>query len=475
MQEPCMSAARMRRCCGRTGGMRRCTACRRTLRCATMPSRPEANPVSRQRTIAYLVKAWPRLSETFILNEIVSLERRGVPIRIFSTKEPDTGPAHSEIAQVRAEVTYLALRQHWKQAAVANLRGLGRQPRRYLHVLFEVTERAIRQRRFAALKHFFKAAYLADILRYKPADHLHAHFASAPTMVAMFTHQLCGIPYSFTAHAKDIYVAPPAVCKLERARAVVTCTQYNRRFLMDQFGPLCDGKVHCIYHGLDPSRFKFRLSGRDSGEPLILSVARLVEKKGLADLITAAAMLRDRGRSFRLEIVGDGPLRHTLEAQVEQLGLGDRVALPGAQSHDLVRRAYQRAAVFALPCVIASNGDRDGIPNVLLEAMASGVPVVSTPVSGIPELVESGVDGLLVPPNNPARLAGAIDRLLASREFRESLARAARAKIGSSFSLDASAERLLAVFAEPKQEEHPCFGLNAAVAGGRSVPFAEGK
>ena len=287
--------------------------------------------MSRQRTIAYLVKAWPRLSETFILNEIVSLERRGVPIGIFSTKEPDTGLAPSEIAQVRAEVTYLALRQHWKQAAVANLRGLGRQPRRYLHVLFEVTERAIRQRRFAALKHFFKAAYLADILRYKPADHLHAHFASAPTMVAMFTHQLCGIPYSFTAHAKDIYVAPPAVCKLERARAVVTCTQYNRRFLMDQFGPLCDGKVHCIYHGLDTSRFRFRLSGKaDSGEPLILSVARLVEKKGLADLITAAAMLRDRGRSFRLEIVGDGPLRHTLEVQVERLGLGDRVALPGA-------------------------------------------------------------------------------------------------------------------------------------------------
>src|SRR5437867_10547789 len=131
-QEPWVSAARMRRCCGRTGGMRPCTACRRTLRCATMPSRPEASPVSRQRTIAYLVKAWPRLSETFILNEIVSLERRGVPIRIFSTKEPDTGPAHAEIAQVRAEVTYLTLRQHWKQAAVANLRGLGREPRRYL-------------------------------------------------------------------------------------------------------------------------------------------------------------------------------------------------------------------------------------------------------------------------------------------------------------------------------------------------------
>ncbi|HEY6210468.1 MAG TPA: glycosyltransferase [Gemmatimonadales bacterium] len=420
--------------------------------------------MSPERTIAYLVKAWPRLSETFILNEIVSLERRGVPIRIFSTKVADTGPAHAEIAQVRAEVTYLALRQHWKQAALANLRGLGREPRRYLQVLFEVTERAIRQRRFAPLKHFFKAAYLADILRYKPADHLHAHFASAPTMVAMFTHQLCGIPYSFTAHAKDIYVAPPAVSKLERARAVVTCTLYNRRFLMDQFGTLCDGKVHCIYHGLDTSRFRFSLSGRaDSGEPLILSVARLVEKKGLADLITAAAMLRDRGRSFRLQIVGDGPLRHVLEAQVKRLGLGGRVALPGAQSHDLVRRAYQRAAVFALPCVIASNGDRDGIPNVLLEAMASGVPVISTPVSGIPELIESGVDGLLVPPNSPPRLAETLDLLLASQGLRERLACAARAKIESSFSLETSAERLLAVFAlvtgESPSDGRPSLGL----------------
>lgn len=420
--------------------------------------------MSPERTIAYLVKAWPRLSETFILNEIVSLERRGVPIRIFSTKVADTGPAHAEIAQVRAEVTYLALRQHWKQAALANLRGLGREPRRYLQVLFEVTERAIRQRRFAPLKHFFKAAYLADILRYKPADHLHAHFASAPTMVAMFTHQLCGIPYSFTAHAKDIYVAPPAVSKLERARAVVTCTLYNRRFLMDQFGTLCDGKVHCIYHGLDTSRFRFSLSGRaDSGEPLILSVARLVEKKGLADLITAAAMLRDRGRSFRLQIVGDGPLRHALEAQVKRLGLGGRVALPGAQSHDLVRRAYQRAAVFALPCVIASNGDRDGIPNVLLEAMASGVPVISTPVSGIPELIESGVDGLLVPPNSPPRLAETLDLLLASQGLRERLACAARAKIESSFSLETSAERLLAVFAlvtgESPSDGRPSLGL----------------
>jgi glycosyltransferase involved in cell wall biosynthesis len=270
----------------------------------------------------------------------------------------------------------------------------------------------------------------------------------------MFTHRLSGIPFSFTAHAKDIFVSDPDSfpVKLEEARALITCTQYNRDFLSKQYGALCDGKLHCIYHGLDVSQFKFTLRRNvETDEPLILSVARLVEKKGLGDLMAAAAILRRRGRIFQVEIIGSGPQREALQAQAKQLGLADQVRLLGAQAHETVCLAYQRASVFALPCVIASNGDRDGIPNVLLEAMASGVPVVSTPVSGIPELIESGVDGLLVPPNDPAALAEAIDKLLASQELRESLARAARAKIESSFSLDASAERLLALFSGGEQ------------------------
>ena len=426
------------------------------------------------RNIAYIVKAWPRLSETFILNEIISLEQRGVPIRIFSVREPDAGPSHSKVAQVRAKVTYLALRPHWKQTVAANLRVLCRQPRRYLWVLLRaVTLRMVRHRRFAPPWHFFEAAHLADILFREPADHLHAHFASMPTRVALLTHRLSGIPFTFTAHAKDIYVSDPDTfrVKLEGARAVVTCTQYNRDFLSKRYGPLCDGKVHCIYHGLDVSQFNFNSSAKvDSAEPVILSVARLVEKKGLGDLIAAADILRRRGRVFQVEIIGSGPQRGTLQAQAERLGLTDRVRLFGAQAHETVCLAYQRASVFALPCVIASNGDRDGIPNVLPEAMASGVPVVTTSVSGVPELIESGVDGLLVPPNDPAALAEAIDKLLASQELRENLARAARAKIESSFSLDASAERLLALFGEP---EHPHLDRNAAVAAGPSVPFAE--
>jgi len=435
--------------------------------------------LSNQRTIAYIVKAWPRLSETFILNEIISLEQRGVPIHIFSVREPDSGPSHKKVTQVRAKVTYLALRPHWKQAVAANLRLVWRQPARYLRVLFQaITGRVSRFHRFGPPWHFFEAAYLVDTLSRSPADHLHAHFASTPTRVALFAHKLSGIPYTFTAHAKDIFAGDLEAfrVKLEGARAVVTCTQYNRDFLSKQYGPLCDGKLHCIYHGLDISQFKFSLFKRDeAGEPVILSVARLIEKKGLEDLIIAADILRRRGRTFKVEIIGTGPLRNPLKAHAQRLGLADRVSLVGAQAHDAVCLAYQRASVFVLPCVVAANGDRDGIPNVLLEAMASGVPVVSTPVSGIPELVASGANGILVPPHDARSLADAIEELLASRELSERLARAARTKLESSFSLEASADELLAIFRGAESKKQSQNDFSAAVPDQRTAAAFSGR
>jgi len=429
------------------------------------------------RNVAYIVKAWPRLSETFVLNEIISLEQRGVHIRIFSVKEPDPGPSHSKISQVRAKVTCLAFATHWKQVVPANLRLFWRRPGRYLRVLLQaLTSMVIRRHRLALPRHFFEAGYLVDILSRSPAGHLHAHFASTPTLIALYTHRLSGIPYTFTAHAKDIYLSDPHVfsVKLQEAQAVVTCTQYNHSYLSKQYGMLCDGKVRSIYHGLDVLQFNFREPAKvGSGTPVILSVARLVEKKGLSNLIAAADILRRHGCLFHLEIIGSGPQREALKAQAKRLGLAERVKLSGAQPHDAVCFAYQRASVFVLPCVVASDGDRDGIPNVLLEAMASGVPVISTPISGIPELIESGRDGLLVPSNDPAALAAAIEALLASQELRERLASAARAKIETSFSLDASAERLLALFAAP--EHHLSRELNAEVPARRYAPFAEGQ
>src|ERR1700730_15228765 len=267
-------------------------------------------------TVGYVVSSWPRLSETFILNEVIAVEQSGVSLRIFSTKEPNGEPVHARVAQVRASVTCLSLRGHRRSALQANLRLLFKRPLRYCRALLQAT----RYRRWSTIRRFFQAGYLADELLQEPVAHLHAHFAHAPALVAMFTHQLTGIPYTFTAHANDIYVrTPPELLRAEAqsARAVITCTEYNLRYLSSQIGPTSDVKLHCIYHGLDLSQFEFTCPRTfDPGPPVVLSVARLVEKKGLNDLIVAAGILRRRGRCFRMEIIGDGPLRQALEAQL---------------------------------------------------------------------------------------------------------------------------------------------------------------
>ena len=416
-----------------------------------------------QLAIAYIVKAWPRLSETFILNEIVGLERRGVSIRIFSVKDPNPGPIHDRVAMVRAKVTYLSLRSHWTSALAANFRSLRRRPGRYVRTLLMAMVKVLSHRRrhrgtpalglraLAAVRHFLEAGYVADALFGQPERHLHAHFASSPALVALLTSRITGVPYTVTAHAKDIYVSHPddLRAKLREARAVVTCTEYNRQHLLSRYPRECGGKLFRVYHGLDASLFRCAPSHtppREPQEAVILSVARLVEKKGLDDLLAAVEILRLRGRRLRLEIIGTGPLRETLKAQAKHLGLEDRVKLLGAQPYEAVCRAYQRASVFALPCRVAADGDRDGIPNVLLEAVASGVPVVSTPVSGIPELIECDRSGLLVEPNNPDMLADALDRVLQSPELRAALTQAARAKLEAHFSLDHCSARLLALF-----------------------------
>lgn len=402
----------------------------------------------KKNVVGYIVSAWPRLSETFILNEVLAVERLGVPLRIYSIKDPGPAPVHKKVGQVRAPMECLAEARHWKPAVGPSLRLLARRPVRYVRTLFE----AARHRGADTRRRFLQAVCLADALDREPVTHLHAHFANAPAVVAMFVHQLTGIPYTFTAHAKDIYVkTPPKLLRAEiqRARAVVTCTEYNWRYLRTQAGPDSHAKVHRIYHGLDLSEFQFSLPGRSNGaDPVILSVARLVEKKGLGDLIEAADILRRRGRGFRIEIIGDGPLRGALEERVAERGLQERIRLLGAQPHSAVRQAYARAAAFALPCVVASDGDRDGIPNVLLEAMASGVPVISTKVSGIPELIEPDREGMLIPPNSPEDLAKALERLLTDPELSGRLARAAREKIEKAFSVEENCRRLLDVFRE---------------------------
>src|SRR5712691_2786243 len=397
-------------------------------------------------TVGYVVSTWPRLSQTFVLTEVVALERSGVQLRIFSVKDPGGEPVHAKVAQVQAEVTYLSFRGSWRRIVRANLRLALELPWRYTRALMH----AIAYGRVGVVRRFLQAAYLAYLLRREPVEHLHAHFATAPTLLAMFASELTGIPYTFTAHARDIYVDTQRKLlrkQIEQARAVVTVSQYNRQYLKDLIWPSSGGKVHCIYNGLDLADFDFRWPRMvDPGPPVILSVARLIPKKGLEDLIEAAAILKQLGRAFRVEIIGNGPLRNELENRAKQLGLVDCVEFKGPQPQESVSSAYQRASIFALPCVVTEDGDRDGIPTVVLEAMASGVPVVSTPISGIPELIDSSRDGMLVPPNSPLLLAEALDRLLADSQLRDRLAQAARAKIESEFLVEHSSSQLLSLF-----------------------------
>jgi glycosyltransferase involved in cell wall biosynthesis len=396
--------------------------------------------------VGYVVSTWPRLSQTFVLTEVVALERRGVPLRIFSVKDPGGEPIHAKVAKVHAEVTYLSFRRSWKHIVRGNLRLVRESPGRYTKALMH----AVSYGRMGVLRRFFQAGYLAYLLRREPVGHLHAHFATAPTLIAMFASELTGIPYTFTAHAKDIYIDTQHRLlrkEIEQARAVVTVSEYNRQYLRNQIAPSSNGKVHCIYNGIDLADFNFRWPRKgDPGPPVILSVARLIDKKGLDDLIKAAALLKQRGRIFTLEIIGSGPLRQALDARAAEFSLGDSVVFRGAQPQDEVFSAYQRATIFALPCIVTKEGDRDGIPTVVLEAMASGVPVVSTPISGIPELIDSCRDGVLVPPGNPSVLADVLNLLLTDPQLRDRLAQAARTKVESQFRVERSSNQLVSLF-----------------------------
>lgn len=397
--------------------------------------------------LAYIVSTWPRLSQTFVLTEVLALERRGVALRIFSIKEPENEPVHEDLRRVRAKATYLSLANNRKKVVRGNFATAVRHPLRYLRTLLRAL---LLNPRWSFLQSFLQAAYVADLLSRDTITHLHAHFATAPASVAMFTHHLAGIPYTFTAHAKDIYFdTKPRLLrtKIKHSRAVVTISEYNRGYLTHLMHPSESTKARCVYNGMDLSRYSNGHPGIEKHlVPSIVTVARLIEKKGVGDLIRACHILRERERSFRLEIIGKGPLRAALKTQVHLLKLQDTVRFRGALAQEAVREAYRQADIFALPCVITENGDRDGIPTVLLEAMACGLPVVSTGVSGIPELVESGRDGILVEPRNPEMLADALDRLLSNEDLRKKLGAAACAKVTKKFSVERSVTELLGLF-----------------------------
>ena len=395
---------------------------------------------SEGRRTAYVLKMYPRFSETFIVNEVLALEAAGADLEIVSLRPPADGRFHEVLAQVRAPVTYLrssGLRAGdvWASLghAHAELPGLARCLDELLH---------------ASVVDAVQALELARLVQARRITHLHAHFASVATTVARLASLLTGVPFSFTAHAKDIFhesVEPADVArKLSDASAVVTVSDYNLAFLRETYGTAAD-VVTRVYNGLDLRRFTY--SSPAERPPVIAAVGRLVEKKGFADLVAAVALLVRDGRDLRVDLVGTGPLETALGEQVRARGLQDVVRMPGPLPQEQVRDVVSGAAVFAAPCVVGSDGNRDGLPTVLLEAMALGTPCVATPVTGIPEAVRDGDTGLLVPESDTVALAGALGRLLDDSALRVRLAERARALVEAEFDAARAAATLQRLFA----------------------------
>ncbi len=390
--------------------------------------------------LGMVLKGYPRISETFISNEILLLEELGYSIHIFSMRKPRESFAHGSVLRIKARVTYLPStlftslhRLLWPNAAVAF-----RRPREYGRALALAWRRFKRNRKIATLKHVFQAGYLVHRCLHGPdapcPERFHAHFAHSPASVAMFAAILARGRFSFTAHAKDIYTQHQEQLREKMAAAdfVVTCTEYNRRYLQSLAANGTD--VSRVYHGINVKLFDGEGEPRPAAPPYaILTVARFVEKKGLDVVLRALAILRDQGLDFRYVLVGGGEEEPQLRRQAKELGLTLRVDFAGSMNHERVLDHYRSADVFVLGCRIASTNDRDGIPNVIAEAMAMSVPVAATDVSGIPELVEHEETGLLCPPEDPAALAASMRRLLEDQDLRRRIIPAALKKVRKDF------------------------------------------
>jgi colanic acid/amylovoran biosynthesis glycosyltransferase len=393
-----------------------------------------------------VIGTYPVPTTTFIDREIEALRRMGADVQVVSIRRP-ARPGLSDRQRALQQGVDYVLPARAGDLVRSHLRFLLSRPGVYVGTLLRLLSRPhpSPRSRGKTLLHFGLGVHVARILRDRhPGDHLHAHFVDRAALVALIAGRLLDRTFSATAHANDIYVDPVLLPeKIASAKFVATCTRYNEAHLRTLLNGGSEGKVRCIYHGLDLREYTPRPSPRRD-PPLILSVGQLKEKKGFGHLLEACRILAERGIAFECQIVGDGPLRDVLAARILRLDLGSRVSLLGALPHETVLDRYREATVFALPCVTGPDGDRDGIPNVILEAMAMGLPVVSTAHSGIPEAVEHGASGLLVPPGDEEALAQALARLIDDPALRERLGRRGRERVRELFDVDANARRLLA-------------------------------
>lgn len=391
------------------------------------------------REVAYLFERFPSFGQTFCYREVAELERQGTKVHVYSIRRPINEPEQNWDQQIVERVHYLPE----EKALVAEVDGMLKKK-----ALSNETRDAIqkwgRQSDFLRL---YQAIYIGTRVQQKGLRHIHAHFAGMAARTAFWIRQFFGIPYSFTAHANDIFAPREFVVSLpklmEAAAAIVTVSDYAAGDLKARF-PESAAKVHRIYNGVELSRFHPPDPG--SGTPAIISIGRLIEKKGFADLISACELLTSRRRGFVCEIIGEGPLEETLRAQIARQGVEGCVRLAGPQTQTEVAMRLAHATIFVLPCTREADGGMDNLPTVIMEAMAAGLPVVSTALGGIPEMVEPEVNGELVAERDPAAICAAMERLISDPERARRLGDRGRQIAREKFSIETSAQALQRLF-----------------------------
>jgi len=391
------------------------------------------------REVAYLLERFPSFGQTFCYREVAELERQGTRVHVYSIRRPVDEPRQNWDDQLVRKVHYLPE----ENALVREVDRLVREGR-VSDTTRETVEKWGRQSDFLRL---YQAIYVGQRLQQNGIRHLHAHFAGMAARTAFWINQFFGIQYSFTAHANDIFAPRDFVVSLAKllanAAAIVTVSDYAAEFLRDRF-PEVFSKVHRIYNGVDLSRFHPVDFG--SGIPAIVSIGRLIEKKGFADLINACRLLKPRGRGFVCEIIGEGPLENALRSQIARDDLESCVKLAGPRTQSQIALSLAQATIFVLPCKREEGGGMDNLPTVIMEAMAAGLPVISTPLAGIPEMVQNNVNGILVREHDPEAVSAAIEYLIAHPEEARRFGDRGREIAREKFSIEASGRALRALF-----------------------------
>lgn len=419
--------------------------------------------------IGYVVRMFPRFSETFVLQEILELERQGVEVSIFSLNKPNEGRFHPALARLRAQIHYLDDREakRWWAWLPSEWGAIGPDRTRMWQLIDEIAGK----QDGADLDTVFYAAGLAAKCRALGLHALHAHFATVSCSLAYYASRIAGIPYSFTAHAKDIFSDSVdrelLTSKINAARFVVTVTEYNKRFLVEQHPGADASRIRVLYNGVDREYFSPDETIHRSRPSVIMAVGRLVAKKGFADLIRACAILKSRGQSFRCVIIGQGREEPRLRDLATEVGVDDHLELAGARHQEEVRDMMRSATALCLPCLRDTDGNQDALPTVLLEAMAVGLPVVSTRISGVPEIIDTDLNGLMVEPGDPERLAEGLARILTDPEFAQRLSVAGRQKASERFDIRRNVTTLHAWLREREVNVVDSRPISTGTEGGR--------